>query len=126
MARIQGTVHSIYGVLRRLPHKEFFWLDSRLTHRPHTRPDDGVKVIAILSPEDKQQLSNYDLSNKRLIQLGDLDLTGVLDNTIYKSVQIKLVCYQCSCKIFYYVKPGVDCFDYPKTCPLGHPAYQEF
>ena len=112
-------------MLERIPNKEHYWKDKRLTLRK--KPAEyygGIPAIAILSPEDKGQLGTYDRYNRRYREVKHLDLKGVLDDTIYKSSQVMGICYQCGCKIFYYEKPGED-IDYPKICPLGHPAYEE-
>ena len=115
-----------YGNLKRVPDKEHFWVDDRLKYQNDIQFRDNFPVLAIMSPEDHQKLGTYNHYKRKSIELRDLDLRGSLDDTVYKSVQIKGVSYKCSCKIFYYETGGDKCQDYPKTCPLGHPAYEEF
>jgi hypothetical protein len=115
-----------YGNLKRVPDRDQFWVDDRLKYQNARRLRDNFPVLAIMSPEDHAKLGTYDYSKSKYIELRDLDLRGSLDDTVYKSVQIKGVSYQCNCKVFYYEKPGKRCEDYPKICPLGHPAYEDF
>ena len=108
-----------------MQNKEHYWKDSRLTVRKKPAKYRGdAATIAILSPEDDSKIGNWDAFNRRYIEVKHLPLEGILDDTIHKSAQVKGVCYQCGCTIFYYDDPGEGC-NYPKTCPLGHPAYEE-
>jgi hypothetical protein len=108
-------------MLERIPQEEKYWRDNRLTLTQ--RPYYPTSLIAILSPEDQAKLGTYSW-HTGYIEVKDLDLDLVLGNTVFKSAQVKHVCYQCGCNIFYYEKPGKD-IDFPKICPLGHPAYEE-
>lgn len=105
-----------------MQNKEHYWKDSRLTVRKKpAKYHCGAATIAILSPEDERKIGTWDRSNGRRIEVQHLNLEGILDDTIHKSTQVKGVCYQCGCTIFYY---DGGC-NYPKICPLGHPAYEE-
>ena len=61
-------------------------------------------------------------SKQRYNKLTDLN---PLDNEVYLSRQVKGAYYECECKIFYFNKDEEECFNYPKLCPLGHPAYED-
>lgn len=118
--------YTAYGTLERIPDKEHFWIDSHLKYQPARRLRDNQPVTAILSPEDHDKIGkDYLYRERRYTELRDLDLEGYLNDTVYKSKEVKGVVYQCEDKVFYYEKPG-DRLDYPKICPLGHPAYEDF
>lgn len=85
----------------------------------------GRTYRAILSLRDVQKLDKWNESKRRYTKLTDLNLKGFLDNEVHLSRQVKGVYYECECKIFYFNKDEEECFNYPKLCPLGHPAYED-
>jgi hypothetical protein len=95
-------------------------MDSRLTYKK-----EPLYKVAILSPQDNEQYGTYDHHLRRKKGLRDLNIKSVLDG-IYMSSQLKGVYYKCECKIFYYKDPSEKYVIYPKICPLGHPAYEDF
>lgn len=102
---------------------ERYWLDSRLTYMEEK--NRGVTYRAILSRRDVNKLGKWNESKRRNNKLTDLDLRGFLNNEVHLSHQVKGVYYDCECKIFYFNEDEEECFNYPKLCPLGHPAYED-
>jgi hypothetical protein len=101
---------TVYGTFIQVPRKNHYWIDSHLSHHSHP--------LAILSPEDKAKLGEVKSLSKlhlKLISGGDVRI----------SAQVKAVHYHCDDTVFYYQDPREKYFNYPKICPLGHPAYDE-
>ena len=105
-------------MLTRFPdNNSHYWFDDRLHHKKSIRYRNEVDVI--LSPKDANKLA------RAVVGLWDLELRATLDDTVYLSAQVKGVCYNCQCVIFFYKERRAGPLDHPKTCPLGHPAREE-
>ena len=107
-----------YGMLTRFPDNSHYWFDVRLYHKKSIRYRNEVDVI--FSPKDANKLAMG-----QVVELWDLELRATLDNTVYLGDQVKGVCYNCQCVIFFYKERRACPLDHPKTCPLGHPAREE-
>ena len=111
---------TVYGTFTQVSGENHYWIDNRLTHHK-----DQYIPLAILSPEDKEKLGARDRSLGRKRGLSDLKLKSILEGDVHISAEVKVVRYHCEDKVFYYQDPREKYFNYPKICPLGHPAYDE-
>ena len=104
---------TVYGTFIQVPRNNHYWIDSRLSQQ-----NDRYHTLAILSPEDKAKLGWR-------TELSDLNLTSISGGDVHISAQVKAVRYHCDDTVFYYQDSREKYFNYPKICPLGHPAYDE-